>query len=324
MRYLAFSEFSPNSFPRKSACIIIALALFVSALATGFAGAFQADLRFELPANGNLRVENLRGAVIVQVWQTNYVSVAAIGDNGETSTTPPVVDRGDGLLSIRVARAPKGAPRINLQLRVPQQAHLAIQTADGPIEVENLPAALLAQSFSGEITVNVQSDASASVVADSKTGTVSSTIASLPASRGASPQLQGRLGSGGRSVKLYSQAGNISLGNAAVSSARTETSSPTRTLPLEPAETPTPKQRPELAGPKPSTASAGTPAKPDNGPEEISEGDVIRVDTELVGLNVSVIDRGTNRGVNDLTKEDFRLYEDNTQQQIAHFETASA
>jgi len=51
---------------------------------------------------------------------------------------------------------------------------------------------------------------------------------------------------------------------------------------------------------------------------------VIRVDTELVSVNVSVVDRGTNRGVNDLTKDDFRLYEDNAPQQIAHFESSSA
>jgi VWFA-related protein len=51
---------------------------------------------------------------------------------------------------------------------------------------------------------------------------------------------------------------------------------------------------------------------------------VIRVDTELVSVNVSVVDRGTNRGVNDLTKEDFRLFEDNAPQQVAHFDSASA
>jgi VWFA-related protein len=48
------------------------------------------------------------------------------------------------------------------------------------------------------------------------------------------------------------------------------------------------------------------------------------VDTELVSVNVSVVDRGTNRGVNDLTRDDFRLYEDNAQQQIANFESSSA
>src|SRR2546430_1834636 len=40
-------------------------------------------LRLELPANGNLRIENLRGAVIAELWQENYVSVAAITDTGQ-------------------------------------------------------------------------------------------------------------------------------------------------------------------------------------------------------------------------------------------------
>ena len=44
------------------------------------------DLRFELPANGNLRIENLRGGVITEVWQENYVSVAAITDSGRQSS----------------------------------------------------------------------------------------------------------------------------------------------------------------------------------------------------------------------------------------------
>lgn len=85
---------------------------------------------------------------------------------------------------------------------------------------------------------------------------------------------------------------------------------------------PSPQQRPEF--PTPQRRGAGTPAPVPTGPEEISEGDVIRVDTELVSVNVSVVDRGTNRGVNGLTKDDFRLYEDNVQQQVAHFESASA
>src|SRR6185295_20157673 len=100
----------------------------------------------------------------------------------------------------------------------------------------------------------------------------------------------------------FSQAGNINLRQGTSNSARAVSISPTRTVPLAPAESPTPTQRPELPGSKPN-APAGTPAKPDTGPEEISEGDVIRVDTELVGVNVSVIDRGTNRGVNGLTKD---------------------
>jgi VWFA-related protein len=75
-------------------------------------------------------------------------------------------------------------------------------------------------------------------------------------------------------------------------------------------------------GPESKVPPAGTPAR--SGPEEVSEDDVIRVDTRLVSVNVSVVDRNTSRVLNDLTREDFRLYEDNTRQEIRNFEAASA
>ncbi|HEX3085954.1 MAG TPA: VWA domain-containing protein [Pyrinomonadaceae bacterium] len=277
-------------------------------------------LRLELPANGNLRIENLRGGVTVDVWSESYVAISAVADNGQPSATPPVVDRGASLLSVRLG---KGSTRVNLHLHVPVRAHMAIQTEAGAVEVRGVSAALLAQSFSGEISLDVPPGTDASFVASSRTGNVSSSVASLSPDRTGSAQLQGRLGSGASSVRLYSQAGNINIRSANSTTARAVSTAPARTVPLGPAESPSPVRRPELGSSKP-TASAGTPAKPDTGPEEISEGDVIRVDTELVGLNVSVVDRGTNRGVNGLTREDFRLYENNGQQQIAHFESASA
>jgi Ca-activated chloride channel family protein len=282
-------------------------------------------LRFELPANGNLRIENLRGGVIVESWAESFVSVTAITDSGQQSRSPALIQRSDSLLSVRVAR---GLQHINLQLRVPARAHAAIITNDGSVEILGGLAALLVQTISGEIRVDLPKGFGADIVADSKTGTVSSSFDSAVVNQASRPQLQERVGKGGKSLKLYSQAGNINLASAGDQSSRTastatETSSERRES-LRPAELPGPKQRPELIGQDKRTSAAGTPAPASTGPEEISEGDVIRVDTELVSVNVSVVDRGTNRGVNDLTKEDFRLYEDNALQQIAHFDSASA
>jgi VWFA-related protein len=321
MRYRASTKSFPTSIFNKLVCLMLALA-FSSPLYSASPSQNTAGLRFELPANGNVRVENFRGGVVIEVWAESYVTVAVTTDNGRASTIPPVVDHGDALLSVRLARAAKGAPRVNLQLRVPVHTHLAIQTADGAVEVAGLPAALLTQTFSGEISLDVPEDANASLIADTKTGNVSASVGTLATTRGGS-QLQGRLGTGGSSVRLYSQAGNINIHPANATIARTASVDPTRTIPLEPTESPSPKQRPDLTGSKPPVA-AGTPAPPDTGPQEISENDVIRVDTELVGLNVSVVDRSTNRGVNGLTKEDFRLFENDAAQQISHFESASA
>lgn len=319
-------------FPKKSFGLIAVLCLAPLTQAAPFVPTvnFQTPegLRFELPANGNLRVENLRGGVIAALWNENYVSVSAVTDNGQSSTVPAVIDRTDSLLSVRMARGSLGAPRINLELRIPARAHAAIITSDGSVEILGAPAALLVQTVSGEIRAEFTKDAGADLVADSRTGSVSSSLASIQVSQGSRPQLQARLGKGGSVVRLVSQAGNITLAPSGNASRRIASSNrvtqPERREPLAAADLPNPKQRPELSGQDKNKTGAGTAAPATSGPEEISEGDVIRVDTELVSVNVSVVDRGTNRGVNGLTKDDFRLFEDNVPQQIAHFESASA
>lgn len=287
-------------------------------------------LRFELPANGNLRVENLRGGVIAELWTENYVLVSAITDSGQASRSPAIVQRSDGLLSVRVPRGALKAARINLELKIPAHARVAIVTGDGSVAFRGSPAALLIQTVSGEIRVQPAA-ANLDVVAESKTGNVSSSFFGAVVNQTNRPQLQARLGGGGRNVRLFSQAGNITLertpdigvsGLRPISSSQPSPS--VRLEPLDPAEVTKPTQRPELIDPGKSTKGAGTPAPVTAGSEEISEGDVIRVDTELVSVNVSVIDRGTDRAVNDLTKTDFRLHEDNVEQQIAHFDSSSA
>jgi Ca-activated chloride channel family protein len=331
--FLALSKGRFLCSPKKLfVTILLACAVLViqnQAQGTAFLQRDQ-DRRLELPANGNLRVENLRGAVIAELWNENYVSVSAITDSGRQSRSPAVIQRSDSLLSVRVARGPLGSPKINLELRIPARTHAAIVTDAGAVDVRGLPAALLIQTGSGEIRVELTNEAGASVLANSHTGTVTSNLSSTVVNSNARPQLQARFGDGGKSVRLYSQAGNITLAGAGEEISRAATTPQSSPTPVErretnaPAKAPTPSERPELVGPPKNPTAAGTPAPADSGPEEISEGDVIRVDTELVSVNVSVVDRGTNRGVNDLTKENFRLYEDNVAQQIVHFESASA
>lgn len=59
-------------------------------------------------------------------------------------------------------------------------------------------------------------------------------------------------------------------------------------------------------------------AAPDAGPEEVAEGDVVRVETTLVSIPVSVMDRD-GKFIPNLRKEDFRIWEDGTEQQVAYF-----
>ena len=310
--------------------LMLAAALVVSFIpASASVTSFQSNqsLRFELPSNGNLRVENLRGIVIAEVWSEPYVSIAAVTDTGEAIRSPAIIESSDRLLSVRVARSTAKAARVNLELRIPSRTHAAIFTGSGSVEVRGLPSALLIQTVSGEIRLDVPNSANATLVAESRTGSVSSSVPNAAASQSQRPQLRARLGRGAGTVRLFSQAGNIVLGTQTQVAAvprRTQTIAPERRETLSsPAATP-PADRPQLIGAGPQRPGAGIPARPSATPEEVSEDDVIRVDTELVSVNVSVVDRGTNRGVNNLSKGEFRLYEDNVTQEILHFESSSA
>ncbi len=83
----------------------------------------------------------------------------------------------------------------------------------------------------------------------------------------------------------------------------------------------TPARPPVLGGATrtPGTQPAGASSAPSaNGPEEVEAGDVIRVSTTLVTLPVSVMDRD-GRYIPNLRKEDFRLWEDGVEQNVAFF-----
>lgn len=85
--------------------------------------------------------------------------------------------------------------------------------------------------------------------------------------------------------------------------------------------TSTPARPPVLGGANTSNRQqTGTqaPKETNNGPEEVEAGDVIRVNTTLVTLPVSVTDRD-GRYIPNLTKSDFRLWEDGVEQQVAFF-----
>jgi Ca-activated chloride channel family protein len=67
---------------------------------------------------------------------------------------------------------------------------------------------------------------------------------------------------------------------------------------------------------KPETQQEQTPT----GPEEVDAGDVIRVNTTLITIPVSVMDRD-GRYVPNLLKDDFRIWEDGVEQDVAFFQS---
>ena len=141
--------------------------------------------------------------------------------------------------------------------------------------------------------------------ARSARGTVKSLLNGTPASE--NHQFQTRLGTGDTKVDIQTEAGEILLAYAADREATSDATG----------------KQPELVGANTSKRPVGTSTGPVPG-DDISEGDVIRVDSQLVTLNISVIDRGTNRGLLGLGQSDFKLFEDGEEQRILQFESSNA
>jgi VWFA-related protein len=74
-----------------------------------------------------------------------------------------------------------------------------------------------------------------------------------------------------------------------------------------------------IAVPLNSTPAAVPAAVPEPSVEEVSEGDVVRINTSFVTVPVSVLDR-QGRFIPGLQKEDFRVFENGVEQPIAYFE----
>lgn len=69
-----------------------------------------------------------------------------------------------------------------------------------------------------------------------------------------------------------------------------------------------------------SRGDGGPPVDASSAQPEVVEGDVVRVDTSLVTIPVSVRDR-SGRYAPDLRREDFRVFEDGVEQRVAYFAT---
>ena len=84
-----------------------------------------------------------------------------------------------------------------------------------------------------------------------------------------------------------------------------------------------PARAPQWAGTPPtaSPSAISTAGSVDPGPEEVAEGDVVRVNTSLVTVPVTVLDR-QGRFIPDLQRDDFHVFENGIEQSIAYWEPA--
>lgn len=260
-------------------------------------------IRIEFPEGGHLRLENQFGEIQAEVWPERFVAVSASTAGPELTRSPVVIENRKQLVVISIVRRPTDpAGAIKLTVKIPASARLEIVGGKHQITMLGTTRSASIRSGAGNVRVEFQGDANADITARSLKGSVKS---ELPQLLSEGQVLQARVGSGEQTLRLTADGGNILLspGDGGRSSGRRRTE--------------------EADASEPQGPAAGTPA-PANDTQEINEGDIIRVDSQLVSVNMSVVDRDTNRGVVGLTKSDFRLFENGTEQEILQFESASA
>jgi VWFA-related protein len=291
-------------FRRSISRVISAFCLFMLLAPAGYAQTDSAEgLRIEFPEGGHLRIENQFGEVSAEVWTERHVAVSAsVAGGRELTRSPVVIENRKQLGAINIVRRPTDpVAAIKLSIKIPVSAHVEIVGGKYAISLRGTPKSTSIRSGAGNVTVEFQGPANADITARSLNGLVRS---ELPQLLSEGKVLQARVGTGERTLRLTANGGDIILS--------------------QPIKLVAAKGRAEdFSTPEVQPPAAGVPA-PATDEQEISEGDIIRVDSQLVTLNMSVIDRNTNRGLTGLSKSDFRLFENGAEQQIVQFESSSA
>ena len=303
-----------QSVRRVLAALFCPALLAVSCLAqTATSDAYE-GVQIEFPAGGQVRIENELGDVAAEIWKQKYIYVTTSDATASSRGSSVVIEnRNQGFL-IRVVRRPNSRASvtslvpINLTIKIPESAHVDIATGNGRISLRGMPSSAAVKSVAGDVNMEFWESVDADIAARSTRGRIRSELPQLQSDNG--HVLRARLGKGAQALSINTASGNITL-SITSDSQRPVGSETTNTNPPNPLSA-------EVA-----TKAAGTPA-PALDPQEISEGDIIRVDSQLVTLNMSVIDRNTNRGLVGLTKSDFRLFENGTEQQILQFDSSAA
>lgn len=271
------------------------------------------EIRIEVPPDGRVRVENRFGEVTIEVWDQNFVAVSAIVTNtgsSQLTRSPILIDNKGNYLAVSAMKIPvNSTASIDLKVKIPEKSNLEVSTTKGRITLRGLSASALVKSVSGDISATVNQPLDVNLTARTVRGAISSGFTEKPSAN--DQQWQVRLGTGTKRRTLDAQTESGRLSFVPDTSKPVERDTSRNTTPKEP----------ELLGTNKS--AAGTPADP-NEPPELDEGDVIRVDSQLVTLNMSVVDRSTSRGLRGLTQNDFRLFEDGEEQRIVQFDSSAA
>jgi VWFA-related protein len=193
---------------------LIALMLFVinHPLARAQASATRIE-SFDLNPGGQVRVENMRGAIHIDVWEMPTVRVVA----EKRTPVGAALDPNELLLmgiqnTITIqCRQSNRAGRVDLTVTIPRQSQLQVVGGTWPVEVNGALAGAVVQTTNGAIAYRIPGNDDATVSMRTARGLVRSTAPLTVLSRSGGQSIEGRLGTGAAPIILNSETGNITL-----------------------------------------------------------------------------------------------------------------
>src|SRR5689334_6614510 len=195
-------------------CLTVIAIHLPAALAQGSATRIES---FDLNPGGLVRIENMRGAVRIDVWEMPTVRVVA----EKRAPAGAALEPNELLLmgiqnTITVqCRQTNRAGRVDLTVTVPRQSQLQVVGGAWPVEVNGALAGAVVQTTSGAIAYRIPAKDDATISMRTARGLARSTAPLAVSSRNGSQSIEGRLGSGAAPIILNSEAGNITLSPAA-------------------------------------------------------------------------------------------------------------
>ena len=168
---------------------------------------------FDLSPGGRVRIENLRGATRVEVWDIPSVRVVAEKKAPAGTALEPndlILMGIQNTITLQTRQSGRGG-RIDMTITVPRQSQVELVGGTWPVEVNGSLEGAVVQTTTGAIAYRIPANDDATVSMRTGRGLVRSTAALAVSARTGAQSLEGRLGNGAAPIILTSETGNISL-----------------------------------------------------------------------------------------------------------------
>jgi VWFA-related protein len=173
---------------------------------------------FPLRPEGEVRVENSRGATRIEAWNNNSVRVVAEKTPaGSALSQSEIVLMSAQNTIIVQCREGGQTGKIDLVVYVPRRSRVQVNGGIWPVEITGALSSAVVETTRGKIDYQIPTNESARIIMNSARGVVRSTLPIEVSERNGTRSLQGKLGRGISPIILTSQSGNITLGRASSS-----------------------------------------------------------------------------------------------------------